>query len=93
MDFSVLCGHRNEEDQNAAYRSGVSKARWGESEHNSLPSKAVDICPWPVDWEDRESFARLIGRIEHIADQLGIEIRWGGDFESLSDMPHIELID
>jgi len=90
-DFSVLCGHRSDEEQEAAYASGASKARAGQSAHNSLPSRAVDIAPYPIDWEDRERFYRLIGRIEQIADQLGVEITWGGDFESLSDLPHIEL--
>jgi peptidoglycan LD-endopeptidase CwlK len=100
-DFSVLCGHRNKEDQEEAYRTGNSTQRWPNSKHNSLPSKAVDIAPYPIDWSDSARFARLVGFIEYIAMSMSIRIRWGGDWngnmrtkdEKLVDMPHIELVE
>lgn len=100
IDFSVLCGHRTEREQNRALASGTSTKKWPESKHNKLPSLAVDIAPYPVDWEDTARFARLAGYIERIADEKGIKIRWGGDWndnfrtldERLIDMPHIELM-
>ena len=45
FDFSVICGHRDEEAQERAFREGFSKARWGQSKHNVKPSKAVDLAP------------------------------------------------
>lgn len=92
MDFSILCGQRNEEDQNKAFENGNSKVQWPQSKHNRYPSQAVDIAPYPVDWEDTERFARLAGVMEAVAWKNGIKIKWGGDFKSIKDMPHFELI-
>lgn len=105
VDFTILAGHRNEEDQNKAYDSGKSTKRWPNSKHNSLPSEAVDIAPYfldppHLDWDDLAAFARLAGYIERIADEKGVKIRWGGDWnnnrrskdERFVDMPHLEII-
>ena len=101
VDFSVLCGHRGRDEQEEAYRTGKSKARWPNSKHNTLPSVAVDVAPYPVDWKDTARFARLAGYLERIAQEQGVRIRWGGDWdmdgrtndERFIDMPHIELVD
>lgn len=93
MDCVVLCGHRNEEEQNKAYKNGHSKAQWGQSKHNSFPSKAVDLAPYPIDWYNKERFARLAGVVDTIAHQYGFRIKWGGDFKNFTDMPHFELED
>lgn len=85
VDFTVLCGHRNEADQLEAVMDGKSKVMWPNSKHNKLPSKAVDIAPWfpdvKIDWKDIPAFARLAGYIQHIADSRGVKIRWGGDWD------------
>lgn len=110
VDFTVLCGHRNEEDQLEAFMEGKSKVVWPNSKHNGLPSKAVDIAPWfpdvKIDWKDIPAFARLAGYIQRIADEKGVKIRWGGDWDGdwrtathdpnergFLDGPHIELVD
>lgn len=104
VNFSVLCGHRNEEEQDEAFRMGNSTKRWPESKHNKLPSLAVDVGPYvpgiKIDWSDTAAFARLAGYLERIADEMGVRIRWGGDWndnfrtkdERLIDMPHLELV-
>lgn len=100
VDFTVLCGHRTQEEQDDAFRSGASTLKWPLSRHNQFPSMAVDIAPFPVDWNDTARFARLFGYIERIAHEQGVQIRWGGDWnanyrtkdERLVDMPHIELV-
>ena len=91
-DFSVICGHRSEKEQNEAYNKGNSKLKWPQSKHNSLPSCAVDIVPFPIDWSDLERFNRLVGIIQGIAQSKGIKIRLGADFNSSKDYPHIELV-
>lgn len=101
VDFTVICGYRNQDDQNDAFRTGRSKVRYPDSKHNTLPSSAVDIAPYPVDWKDTARFARLAGYLERIAHEQGIRIRWGGDFdqdgatadERFIDMPHIEIVE
>ncbi len=101
VDFTVLYGFRAREEQNQAYKEGKSNLQWPDSKHNQIPSLAVDIAPWPIDWSDTARFARLVGYVERIAEELGIRIRWGGDWndnyrtkdERLVDMPHIELVE
>jgi peptidoglycan LD-endopeptidase CwlK len=105
VDFTVMCGHRGKAEQDEAFENKKSRVRWPNSKHNKVPSTAVDIAPWlpevKIDWNDTAAFARLVGYIERIADDLGVRIRWGGDWnenfrtrdERLIDMPHIELVD
>ena len=45
MDFTVLCGHRAEDEQNRVYNEGKSKLQWPKSKHNSKPSIAIDLAP------------------------------------------------
>ena len=101
FDFSITCGHRTQPQQDALYYSTprVTKVKWPNSNHNSLPSRAVDIVPYPVDYEDRERFTYLAGMIMGIAKMKGIPLRWGGDWDvdtdlkdnDFDDLPHFEL--
>lgn len=91
-DFTVICGYRGKEEQEAVFSQGTSKARWGQSKHNSSPSQAVDIAPYPIDWTDIDRFKELAKHMQDAADKLGIKIRWGGDFTKLKDYPHFELV-
>ena len=101
MDITVICGHRNEVDQNKAVKEGKSKVVYPNSKHNTLPSYAVDIVPYPVDWKDRERFILLAGLMTGIGLTKGYTIRWGGAWSGLKDMkknkfddlPHFEIID
>lgn len=93
IDCKVLEGHRDEEAQNKAYAEGKSKLRWPHGNHNKLPSTAVDVVPYPVDWSDTESFRRLARIVKLKANLLDINITWGGDWSGLVDMPHYELKD
>ena len=100
-DFAVLCGHRDREAQNKAVAEGRSKAPWPRSKHNAMPSVAVDIAPWPIDWDDWNRFRVLAGYVLGVADAMGVKLRWGGDWdrdyaegdERFRDLPHFELID
>jgi peptidoglycan L-alanyl-D-glutamate endopeptidase CwlK len=92
MDVSVLCGHRTEKEQQQAFISGHSKLTWPRSKHNSLPSRAVDIVPFPLNWSDIPKFNEMCDRIEAIAKRLGIKVRMGRSF-SFKDYPHCELSD
>ena len=90
-DFSVLCGHRNMDDQNRAVSEGRSKLSWPKSNHNRMPSRAVDVAPWPIDWEDIRRFEQLATHILAAASRLGVEVRWGGHWTTFRDYPHYEL--
>jgi peptidoglycan L-alanyl-D-glutamate endopeptidase CwlK len=97
-DFSVICGFRGEKEQNEAYSSGNSNLKWPQSKHNKTPSEAVDIVPYPVDWNDIKRFETL-GQIvlqtweTDVAeeDRVGWELVWGKNFKGLVDYPHFEL--
>ena len=39
MDFTVLWGHRDKEEQNKAFRDGNSKVKFPNSKHNSIIGK------------------------------------------------------
>lgn len=46
VDFAVLCGFRNKEEQEQAFKNGASKLHFPASRHNSYPSNAIDIAPY-----------------------------------------------
>jgi len=104
FDFSVLVGHRTKERQNELFAGGYSKVKWPNSRHNSSPSLAFDLAPWPIprDWDTRHSRKRfnfLAGQIFGTAQRYGIKLRWGGDWKrsdltienSWDDLAHFEL--
>jgi peptidoglycan L-alanyl-D-glutamate endopeptidase CwlK len=91
LDVTVLCGSRGEEEQNEAFNTGKSKLKFPNSKHNKTPSEAVDVAPFPVDWQDIPRFDDMCDRIQKIADKHGIKIRLGRSF-SFRDYPHIELV-
>lgn len=60
-DITILVGHRTEADQTAAYESRKSSKRWPYSRHNTMPSMAVDVAPWPIP----ENWGSLDGQTLH----------------------------
>ena len=108
IDCTILFGHRTLEEQQAAFRAGKSHCDGitKKSNHQSVPSQAVDVSPWPLVmhgvsiWEDPIRFAYFAGQVKAKADALGIKVRWGGDWNGdgstrdsqLVDMPHFEVI-
>jgi len=91
FDFVVVCGHRGEEEQNAAVKNGTSKLAWPNSKHNSLPSLAVDLAPFPISWDDVAAFDRLGAHVEAVARGMSIPIVWGGRWPRFVDRPHFQL--
>ena len=81
VDCSVLCGTRGKEEQNKAFEEGRSKVKYPNGRHNASPSYAVDVTPYPIDWEDRERQTLFAGFVLGIANQMGITLRWGGDWK------------
>ena len=91
IDLTVICGHRGEAAQEKAFADHKSTKHWPESLHNRLPSMAVDIAPYPIDWSDREAFALLSGYVLAVADDLDIEVHVGALWKNFPDLPHVEL--
>ena len=99
VDCSILEGHRSKGRQNALYKEGKTKVLYPRGRHNASPSRAVDVVPYPVDWEDRERMTLFAGFVLGTAEAMGIKIRWGGDWNmnfevddnKFDDFPHFEL--
>ena len=100
-DCSVLEGHRSDERQEELFRQGKSKLRAGQSKHNKNPSLAIDVAPYPIDWNDKNKFYHFVGYVKATADQLNIKIRCGADWDNdndlndqtFFDLPHFELVE
>lgn len=107
FDCSILVGHRGQADQDDAFRTGKSKLNWPNSKHNSTPSMAADVAPYPIDWTNIKRFYWFGGYVLGIADMLYSSgkmqhrVRYGGDWDrdfdladekGLSDLVHFELV-
>ena len=95
MDVTILEGLRSQERQNELVAKGASKTKY--SKH--IQGKAVDVAPYPIDWKDRDRFHYMGGMVRGIGQQLGVNIRWGGDWDSdgetkdnsFDDLVHVEI--
>lgn len=92
-DCSVLTGHRSENAQNQAYVEGYSTIQWPYSKHNKLPSLAIDLAPFPIDWENTKRFYYFAGIVMGVAKQMGLPIRWGGDWDMDNDLDDSNFLD
>jgi len=101
VDCTILEGHRSKERQNKLFDKGRTKLRYPAGRHNASPSRAVDVTPYPVDWDDRERQTLFAGFVLGIAQARGLKLRWGGDWDQdfkvmdnrFDDFPHFEIRD
>lgn len=97
-DVSIICGHRTEEEQDAAVNSGNSKTMFPNSKHNKYPSLGIDAALYPIDWNDIGRHYMFVGIVRERARELGIPIRCGADWDSdfatndqtFNDLVHFE---
>ena len=100
-DVSLICGYRGRAEQELAFKSGNSKAHFGESPHNYWPALAVDLVPWPTQFESKAELHVLNGITIAIASVDEFPITCGNDWdhdgdvddETFHDSPHVQLID
>ena len=98
-DITIICGHRNEADQNKAFNEGKSGLKFPQGKHNSLPSLAVDAMLFPIDWNDNGRNYMFAGIVKERARALGINLRLGADWDGdistkdqkFHDLVHFEL--
>jgi peptidoglycan LD-endopeptidase CwlK len=106
IDFTIIDGLRTPDKQQALYDTGKSKTL--HSKHLKQPDgygHAVDIIPCSSDpWNDVVGFDLIRKVMFESAKQLGVPLRWGGDWdgdgksrnqgdkdEKFIDLPHYEL--
>lgn len=91
-DCSVTEGTRTKEEQDYLERTGKSQLKWPNSKHNCSPSLAVDVVPYPIDWDDIPRFKNFCHFVKGVAAGMGIELVSGGlDWVNFKDYPHFEL--
>ncbi len=100
QDFLVTTGVRTQEEQDALYEQGRTKpgpiVTWTRNS-NHLPKSdgygyAVDLCPYPVDWDNVGKFTNIASAMLKAATELGVQMGWGGYYVKTKDYPHFELI-
>jgi len=97
MDVTIIEGLRSAERQKELLAKGATKVKY--SKH--MEGKAVDLSPYPIDWENRDGFYYMGGMIRGIAKQMGVNVRFGGDWDSdgdtkdnsFDDLVHVEIRD
>ena len=104
IDFAILDTHRSVEKQQQLFKDGKSKIDGvnKQSKHNYYPSEAADLAAYVngIKW-NAKYYYYLAGLIRSVAEELGVEIRWGGNFDmdndigeqSFNDIGHWEIID
>ena len=101
FDCTILEGHRDKERQNRMVDEGKSQVRWPDGKHNTVPSMAIDVTPYPVVWDDRERQTLFAGFVLATAKAMDIDLRWGGDWDrdtevrdnTFDDLVHFEIVE
>lgn len=66
-----------------------------------LTGEAIDMAPYPVDWNDLERFVVMAEHVLAASKELGIPVIWGGTWSDTTenwnktkrfDGPHFELV-
>jgi peptidoglycan L-alanyl-D-glutamate endopeptidase CwlK len=89
QDFVVIEGLRSEARQRELLAKGATRTL--NSRH--LTGHAVDIAPWvagTISW-DWKFYSEIRNAMVTAAAELGVEVEWGGNWESFKDGPHWQL--
>lgn len=86
QDFTVIEGLRDIDRQRELVKAGKSTTM--NSRH--LDGHAVDIAPWPISW-DWDEFYPIADAMKQAAEELEVDLEWGGDWKSFPDGPHYQL--
>ena len=109
VDFTVIEGVRTPERQADLFAQGRTKpgqiVTWTLRSNHFVNRKtgfghAVDIVPLPVDWKNFAAFDAVAKAMFQAADELGVKIRWGADWDQdgkprergETDSPHFEIV-
>lgn len=108
QDFMVLEGVRTPARQAELYAQGRTKpgqkVTWTLKSNHFINAKtgyghAVDLVPFPIDWSHKKLDV-VAKAMFAAADTLGVEIRWGKDWnrngihgeKGETDSPHFEIV-
>lgn len=103
QDFTVIEGVRTTQRQQELYAQGRTKPGSKVTNADGVKNKsnhqakadgyghAVDIVPYPVDWNTTSKFVAIADAMKQAAKDLGVKLEWGGDWTKLVDLPHFEV--
>jgi peptidoglycan L-alanyl-D-glutamate endopeptidase CwlK len=89
VDFAVIEGVRSRERQAKLVAKGASTTM--NSRH--LTGHAVDLAAW-VDGEirwDWPLYYKIADAMKDAAEELDVQLTWGGDWRKFKDGPHFQL--
>ena len=102
VDFTVMEGVRTMERQRELYaqgRTAPGKIVTWTMKSRHIEGKAVDLVPYPLDWNDLEKFNKIKDAMFQAARELDVNLRWGADWDGDGnyrekgeyDSPHFEI--
>ena len=102
VDFTVMEGVRTLERQRELYaqgRTAPGKIVTWTMKSRHIEGKAVDLVPYPLDWNDLEKFNKIKDAMFQAAREQDVNLRWGADWDGDGkyrekgeyDSPHFEI--
>lgn len=102
VDFTVMEGVRTLERQRELYaqgRTAPGKIVTWTMKSRHIEGKAVDLVPYPLDWNDLDKFDKIKNAMFQAAREQDVNLRWGADWDGDGkyrekgeyDSPHFEL--
>lgn len=103
--ITVIEGKRSKARQMELFKTGKSKKTDGK--HCTEPlAEATDVCPSDFNWSRADKFDELkklyylAGIVKMVAIEMGLTIRWGGNWDgdsdfsdqTFNDLVHYEII-
>jgi len=97
VDFSIphLGGRRSPLQQIELYEARVSRCDGVDKRSPHQDGMALDVVPWVnggVPWDDEFYFHRVAVCMLQAASELGVKLKWGGNWRSWTDLPHYEIL-
>ena len=105
IDFTIVQTVRTSAEHARYLILGKTTVAYEDSKHSLKPPEGIDIAPWfivkpHVRWEDSGTFIYTAGIIMGVGYELGIPLRWGGNWDrdeeiltdqNFDDVGHFEL--
>ena len=96
VDFGVprTGGLRSAELQHVLYKEGSSKCDGYKNKSYHQTGRALDFYAYDkgATWDDFK-LAMVATAFLQAASELGVKLKWGGNFKSFKDFPHVELVE
>ena len=103
FDCKIIEGWRSVARQRQLFTAGKTRIDGVKKlgKHNYMPSLAVDVTPYPIDWNNYKRHREFAAFVMEKAKELGVRVRWGGDWDgdgdttdqTFNDLVHFELIE